>query len=76
MPDEGNALLGHAIAAAKVAPVGDGNSEIINLSVVAINHGYVIRLWTSASIQRIFLLAYLWRHSKTRNPHTGMANLP
>jgi hypothetical protein len=39
MSYEGNAFLGHAIAAAKVAPVGDGNSEIINFSVISINHG-------------------------------------
>jgi hypothetical protein len=39
MSYEGNAFLGHAIATAKVAPVGDGNSEIIDLSVIVIDHG-------------------------------------
>jgi hypothetical protein len=39
MSYERYAFLGHAIAAAKVAPVRDGNSKIINLSVISINHG-------------------------------------
>jgi hypothetical protein len=57
MSYEGYAFLGHAIAAAKVAPVRYGNSEIIDLSVIAVNHG-VCYSPMDFYMKRVSLLAY------------------
>jgi hypothetical protein len=36
--DPGESLLGHAIGAAEVAPVRDGNTQIIDITLILIEH--------------------------------------
>jgi hypothetical protein len=39
VPDSGESFLGHAIDAAEVAPIRDGNPQITDVAIIWIEHG-------------------------------------